>query len=172
MKQLFSSTLVVVMVIVCCYGSVSALEAPDTRASLTLSSYNVGLTAGDSAGMISISYDVQSNKLASSIGVETVDICRFTGGSPVFLTVWGGQTEREAAFLDVKIHAARFLVCVGLTAFVGVLLGISGKPPFEGGVVGADMDKGVFLVKPYISGLFLFGKSCSHASSFCAPVTG
>lgn len=46
MKQLFSSTLVVVMVIVCCYGSVSALEAPDTRASLTLSSYNVGLTAG------------------------------------------------------------------------------------------------------------------------------
>ena len=91
---------------------------------------------------------------------------------PPFLTVWGGQTEREAAFLDVKIHTARFLVCVGLTAFVGVLLGISGKPPFEGGVVGADMDKGVFLVKPYISGLFLFGKSCSHASSFCAPVTG
>ena len=79
MKQLFSSTLVVVMVIVCCYGSVSALEAPDTRASLTLSSYNVGLTAGDSAGMISISYDVQSNKLASSIGglIETnSDICK------------------------------------------------------------------------------------------------
>ena len=63
MKQLFSSTLVAVMVIACCYGSVSALEAPDMRASLTLSSYNVGLTAGDSAGMISISYDVQSNKL-------------------------------------------------------------------------------------------------------------
>mgnify|MGYP000198059692 len=55
MKQLFSSTLVAVMVIACCYGSVSALEAPDMRASLTLSSYNVGLTAGDSAGMISIS---------------------------------------------------------------------------------------------------------------------
>ena len=40
MKQLFSSTLVAVMVIACCYGSVSALEAPDMRASLTLSSYN------------------------------------------------------------------------------------------------------------------------------------
>lgn len=36
MKQLFSSTLVAVMVIACCYGSVSALEAPDMRASLTL----------------------------------------------------------------------------------------------------------------------------------------
>lgn len=34
MKQLFSSTLVAVMVIACCYGSVSALEAPDMRASL------------------------------------------------------------------------------------------------------------------------------------------
>jgi len=79
MKQLFSSTLVAVMVIACCYGSVSALEAPDMRASLTLSSYNVGLTAGDSAGMISISYDVQSNKLASSIGVETVDIYKADG---------------------------------------------------------------------------------------------
>ena len=86
MKQLFSSTLVVVMVIVCCYGSVSALEAPDTRASLTLSSYNVGLTAGDSAGMISISYDVQSNKLASSIGVETVDIYKSDGSYVTSIT--------------------------------------------------------------------------------------
>ena len=86
MKQLFSSTLVVVMVIVCCYGSVSALEAPDMRASLTLSSYNVGLTAGDSAGMISISYDVQSNKLASSIGVETVDIYKADGSYVTSIT--------------------------------------------------------------------------------------
>lgn len=74
------------MVIVCCYGSVSALEAPDTRASLTLSSYNVGLTAGDSAGMISISYDVQSNKLASSIGVETVDIYKADGSYVTSIT--------------------------------------------------------------------------------------
>jgi hypothetical protein len=50
------------------------------------------------------------------------------------------------------------VVCVGLVALVGVLLGISGKSPFEVGVVGEDMDKGIFLVKSYISGLFLFGK--------------
>lgn len=90
MKQLFSSTLVAVMVIACCYGSVSALEAPDMRASLTLSSYNVGLTAGDSAGMISISYDVQSNKLASSIGVETVDIYKADGS---YVTIITGSTS-------------------------------------------------------------------------------
>ena len=77
---------------------------------------------------------------------------------PPFLTVWGGQTERETPLCNIKLHAARFVVCVGLVALVGVLLGISGKSPFEVGVVGADMDKGIFLVKSYISGLFLFGK--------------
>ena len=77
---------------------------------------------------------------------------------PAFLAVWGGQTERETPLCNIKLHAARFVVCVGLVALVGVLLGISGKSPFEVGVVGADMDKGIFLVKSYISGLFLFGK--------------
>ena len=77
---------------------------------------------------------------------------------PAFLTVWGGQTERETPLCNIKLHAACFGVCVSLTALVGVLLGISGKSPFEVGVVGADMDKGIFLVKSYISGLFLFGK--------------
>ena len=88
---------------------------------------------------------------------------------PAFLAVWGGQTERETPLCNIKLHAARFVVCVGLVALVGVLLGISGKSPFEVGVVGADMDKGVFLVKPYIGGLFLFGKPCSHVSSFPCP---
>ena len=85
-------------------------------------------------------------------------LCRFAGGVPPFLTVWGGQTERETPLCNIKLHAACFVVCVGLVALVGVLLGISGKSPFEVGVVGADMDKGIFLVKSYISGLFLFGK--------------
>ena len=85
-------------------------------------------------------------------------LCRFAGGVPPFLTVWGGQTERETPLCNIKLHAARFVVCVGLVALVGVLLGTSGKPPFEVGVVGADMDKGIFLVKSYISDLFLFGK--------------
>ena len=41
---------------------------------------------------------------------------RFTGGSPAFLSVWGGQTEREAPLCNLKLHAARFGVCVGLAA--------------------------------------------------------
>ena len=48
--------------------------------------------------------------------------------SPAFLAVWGGQTERETPLVDFKLHAARFGVCVGLAALVGVLSGVGGKP--------------------------------------------
>ena len=46
-----------------------------------------------------------------------------------FLAVWGGQTERETPLADFKLHAARFGVCVGLAALVGVLSGVGGKLP-------------------------------------------
>src|SRR5699024_10514666 len=80
---------------------------------------------------------------------------------PAFLTVWGGQTEREAAFLNVKLHAARFRVCVGLLADRRITAAVCKQTLFQVGVVGADMDKGVFLVKPNIGGFFLLGKPCS-----------
>jgi len=70
---------------------------------------------------------------------------------------------------DFKLHAARVRVCVGLAALVRVLSGVGGKPLLQVGVVGSDMDKGVFLVKPYIGGFFLLGKPCSHKSSFLRP---
>ena len=59
---------------------------------------------------------------------------------PSFLAVWGGQTERETPLADFKLHAARFGVCVGLAALVGVLSGVGSKPVLQVGVVGADMD--------------------------------
>ena len=53
----------------------------------------------------------------------------FTGCSPAFLAVWGGQTERETPLADFKLHAARVRVCVGLAALVRVLSGVGGKLP-------------------------------------------
>ena len=87
-------------------------------------------------------------------------------GSAAFLAVWGGQTERETAFLNVKLHAARFRVCVSLLADRRITAAVCKQTLFQGGVVGADMDKGVFLVKPNIGGLFLLRKPCSHKLSF------
>jgi hypothetical protein len=94
---------------------------------------------------------------------------RFAGGSPAFLAVWGGQTERETTFLNVKLHATRFRVCVGLLADRRVAAAVSKQPFLQGGVVGADMDKRVFLVKPNVGSLFPLGKPCSHKCSFLRP---
>ena len=66
---------------------------------------------------------------------------------PPFLAVWGGQTERELPLADFKLHAARFRVCVGLAALVGVSYGVGGQPVLEVGVVGADMGKAIRYVQ-------------------------
>ena len=52
--------------------------------------------------------------------------------------------------------------CPGLTALAGVSCGIGGQPVLEVGVVGADEDGGVFLVKIDFGGFFLLGRPCSH----------
>ena len=101
--------------------------------------------------------------------MNSVLFCRFACCSPAFLAVWGGQTERETPLADFKLHAACFGVCVGLAALVGVGCGISGQPVLEVGVVCADMDQRVFLVKPNIGGLFLLRKPCSYKLSFLRP---
>ena len=65
---------------------------------------------------------------------------RFACRLAAFLAVWGGQTEREAPLCNIKLHAARFRVCVGLAALAGVSCGIGGQPVLEVGVVGTEMD--------------------------------
>ena len=56
---------------------------------------------------------------------------RFACRPAAFLVVWGGQTEREPPLADFKLHAARFEVCVGLAALVGVLSGVGDQPPLR-----------------------------------------
>ena len=69
-----------------------------------------------------------------------------------FCAVWDGQAKGETPLANHKLHAARFRVCVGLPALAGVCCGIGGQPVLEVGVVGADIDQRLFLVKPYIGG--------------------
>ena len=88
---------------------------------------------------------------------------------PPFLVVWGGQTERETPLCNIKLHAARVRVCVGLLADRRVAATVIKQPFLQVGVVGADMDKGVFLIKPNIGGLFLLRKPCSPKLSFLRP---
>lgn len=64
-----------------------------------------------------IKFQTFSKKLYhTSREIACVSFRCFAGGSPAFLIVWDGQTERDAVFLNVKFPAARFRVCVGLLA--------------------------------------------------------
>ena len=61
--------------------------------------------------------------------------------------------------------------CPGLTALAGVSCGIGGQPVLEVGVVGADEDGGVFLVKIDFGGFFLLGQPSSHRLIFSAALS-
>ena len=82
----------------------------------------------------------------------------------------GRSDGKRIGIFQYQTHAARFWACVGLAAHIGVLFGVGGKLLLQGGVMGANMDKGVFLVKPNIGGLFLLGNPCSHKCSFLRPL--
>jgi len=80
-------------------------------------------------------YTMQSTNFSITVCIQMCNFSMnavlfrcFAGGSAAFLAVWGGQTERETPLCNIKLHAARFGVCVGLAALVGVLSGIGGKP--------------------------------------------
>ena len=45
------------------------------------------------------------------------------------------QPEREAAFLNIKLHAARFRVCVGLLADRRITAAVCKQTLLQGGVV-------------------------------------
>ena len=86
-----------------------------------------------------------------SISIQPVSGIIFSGIPsrcfPPFLAVWGGQTERETPLCNIKLHAARVRVCVGLAALVRVSYGVGGQPVLEVGVVGADMGKAIRYVQ-------------------------
>ena len=71
----------------------------------------------------------------------------FTCRPAAFLSVWGGQPEREASLFNLKFLVARVQVYVRQLADGRVFAAVCGQPVFEVGVVGADEDGGVFLVK-------------------------
>ena len=99
--------------------------------------------------LITLQYDyiMQSTNFSITVSIQMCNFSmnavlfrRFACRLAAFLAVWGGQTEREAPLCNIKLHAARFRVCVGLAALAGVSCGIGGQPVLEVGVVGTDMD--------------------------------
>ena len=82
-----------------------------------------------------------------------------------------GQPKGEPSLADHKLHAARVRVYVGLTALAGVGCGIGGQPVLEVGVVSANIDQRLFLVKPYIGGFSCLVSPVLMQAPFCVSVT-
>ena len=72
---------------------------------------------------------------------------RFACRPAAFLSVWGGQPEREASLFNLKFLAARVRVYVRQLADGRVFAAVCGQPVFEVDVVGADEDDGSFSSK-------------------------
>ena len=72
---------------------------------------------------------------------------RFACRPAAFRSVWDGEPEREASLFNLKFLAARVRVYVRQLTDGRVFAAVCGQPVFERGVVGADEDGGVFLVK-------------------------
>lgn len=105
MKRILSSILALVMTITCCCGVAFATESSDTRASLTLSGYGAWLAAGSSSGVICISYDVRSSKLADSLGVASIVIYNSNGNKVATIT---GSTSNGLIRTDSSIKAGDY----------------------------------------------------------------
>jgi hypothetical protein len=86
-KRLFPFVLSVILVFSFCNISTFAVE---DRASKTLNYYNVGCKAGSTSGTINISYDVQANSIADSVGIESIVLYSSTG---VYMTTILGSTQ-------------------------------------------------------------------------------
>ena len=108
---------------------------------------------------------------ASTHAVCAVFLRRLACRPAAFCAVWGGQPKGELPLADFKFHAARVRVCVGLAALAGVSCGIGGQPVLEVGVVCADIDQRLFLVKPYIGGFSCLVSPVLMQAPFCASVT-
>lgn len=85
-RPTLSSFFAVIMVLTFCCETAFAMEAPDTRASLTLSDYGASVKAGSSSGVICISYNVSSSKFADSLGVKSIVIYNANGSKVATIT--------------------------------------------------------------------------------------
>ena len=93
-------------------------------------------------------YTMQSTNFSITVSIQMCNFSmnaalfrRFACRPAAFFAVWGGQTERETPLADFKLHAARFLVCVGLLADRRITAAVCKQTLFQGGVVSADIDK-------------------------------
>ncbi len=105
MRRVFSVILAVMLFVTCCGGTALAANDIEPYASLTLSYYDIDLSAGNSKGKLYIDFDVRSNKMTDEIGIEEIKIYRSNGS---LVTTIAGTTSNDLINTDVSMHAGSY----------------------------------------------------------------
>ena len=105
MKRFFSMILAIMLFTTCCSSTVLAANDIEPYASLTLSYYYVELSAGDSRGTLYIDFNVTSNKLADSIGVEEIKVYKSNG---TLVSTIAGTTSNGLIRNNYNIHNSAY----------------------------------------------------------------
>lgn len=105
MKRFLSVILAFTMIFANFCGTAFAVEAPNPRASLTLSDYSAEIYTGSSRGAVYINYDVESSKHADTIGVESITFYRSDGNRVATVS---GSTRNGLIITDTNIHAGDY----------------------------------------------------------------
>lgn len=108
MKRISILFLTFAMVLTCCCSVALAINR-DTRASLTLSDYEIALKAGSRNGEIRINYDVTASRASDSVGVSSIVIYTSNGK---FVTAITGTTGNGLVCEDTNSN-------MGVYSFIG-----------------------------------------------------
>ena len=91
MKKVLSGLLISLILTMFYCGVVLAADTCSVQSSLTLTDYISELTSGNDTNKIRINYEVYSNGIASSIGVESIKIYKDNGS--YVTTIWGNTSN-------------------------------------------------------------------------------
>lgn len=115
-KRFLSLGLVLTLMLTLCSGMAFAAEP---RGSSTLFYYPVGVSKGENAGEIRISYDVQANQEADELGVASIKIYRSSGS---YVTTITGTIENGLIDTNEFSHRSSYIYegTSGLTYYAEV----------------------------------------------------
>lgn len=101
MKRFFALFLALGVLVACCCETAFAVDGLDTRASYTLSGYSAELYRGSHTGEVYINYDVESSKLADSLGVKSIVFYKSNGDyvTTIYGSTSNGLTDTNTCFV-------------------------------------------------------------------------
>lgn len=105
MRRVLSIIVALAISVALCVGFSFASDDSILRSSPTLSEYNAIVTKGYSSGNIIISYDVEANTEAESVGVSTIKLYKSNGS---YVTTIKGTEDNDLIGTNTVLHRSSY----------------------------------------------------------------